>query len=43
MATVQTLPKEVSRLGQEIKLFGKWDTQEFVLSLLPDERTKDIN
>jgi len=30
MATVQTLPKEVSKLGQEVKLFGKWDTQEFV-------------
>jgi small subunit ribosomal protein S5e len=35
MAAVQTLPKEVSRLGQEVKLFGKWDTQEFVPSLLP--------
>jgi hypothetical protein len=31
---VQTLPKDVSKLGQEVKLFGKWDTQEFVLSLL---------
>ena len=30
MAAVQTLPKEVSKLGQEIKLFGKWDTQECV-------------
>jgi small subunit ribosomal protein S5e len=30
MAAVQTLPKEVSKLGQEVKLFGKWDTQEFV-------------
>jgi small subunit ribosomal protein S5e len=28
MAT--TLPKEISRIGQEIKLFGKWDTQEYV-------------
>ncbi|KAG1766958.1 ribosomal protein S7 domain-containing protein [Suillus occidentalis] len=26
MAT--TLPKDVSKLGQEIKLFGKWDTQD---------------
>jgi hypothetical protein len=33
MAAVQTLPKEVSKLGQEVKLFGKWDTQEFVASL----------
>jgi small subunit ribosomal protein S5e len=32
MATVQTLPKDVSKLGQEVKLFGKWDTQEFVPS-----------
>lgn len=23
-----TLPKDISRLGQEVKLFGKWDTQE---------------
>jgi small subunit ribosomal protein S5e len=30
----QTLPREVSKLGQEVKLFGKWDTQEYVLSLL---------
>lgn len=29
MAT--TLPKEISKLGQEIKLFGKWDTQEWVI------------
>ncbi|KAH9986527.1 40S ribosomal protein S5-1 [Russula compacta] len=28
MAAVQTLPKEVSKLGQEVKLFGKWDTQD---------------
>lgn len=34
MATVQTLPKEVSKLGQEVKLFGKWDTQESVPLLL---------
>ncbi|KAF8893986.1 40s ribosomal protein s5-1 [Infundibulicybe gibba] len=27
MATT-TLPKDISKLGQEIKLFGKWDTQE---------------
>ncbi|KAJ3498350.1 hypothetical protein NLJ89_g10229 [Agrocybe chaxingu] len=26
MAT--TLPKDISRLGQEVKLFGKWDTQD---------------
>jgi small subunit ribosomal protein S5e len=32
MAAVQTLPKDVSKLGQEVKLFGKWDTQEFVPS-----------
>jgi hypothetical protein len=40
MATVQTLPKEVSKLGQEVKLFGKWDTQEFVPvpALQPDPR-----
>lgn len=29
MAAVQTLPKDVSRIGQEIKLFGKWETQEY--------------
>ncbi|KAJ3574531.1 hypothetical protein NP233_g1696 [Leucocoprinus birnbaumii] len=23
-----TLPKEISKLGQEVKLFGKWDTQD---------------
>lgn len=28
------LPKDVSNLGQEIKLFGKWDTQEYVLRIL---------
>jgi hypothetical protein len=28
-----TLPKDISKLGQEIKLFGKWDTQESVQSL----------
>ena len=33
MAAVQTLPKDVSKLGSEIKLFGKWDTQECVLCL----------
>jgi small subunit ribosomal protein S5e len=40
MATVQTLPRDVSKLGQEVKLFGKWDTQEFVPSSysLPDPR-----
>ena len=32
MAAVQTLPKDVSKLGQEVKLFGKWDTQECVLA-----------
>ena len=31
MAAVQALPKDVSKLGQEVKLFGKWDTQECVL------------
>lgn len=30
MAAVQTLPKDVSKLGQDVKLFGKWDTQECV-------------
>ena len=34
MAAVQTLPKDVSKLGQEVKLFGKWDTQECVLDYL---------
>jgi small subunit ribosomal protein S5e len=33
MSAVQTLPKDVSRLGQEVKLFGKWDTQECVPEL----------
>ena len=32
MATV--LPKDISKLGQEVKLFGKWETQECVLLLL---------
>ena len=32
MATV--LPKDVSKLGQEVKLFGKWETQECVFVLL---------
>ena len=31
MAAVTTLPKEVSKIGSEVKLFGKWDTQECVL------------
>lgn len=31
MATVATLPKDISKLGQEIKLFGKWETQECAL------------
>lgn len=31
MATVQALPKDVSRLGQEVKLFGKWETHGYVL------------
>lgn len=25
-----TLPKEISKLGSEVKLFGKWDTHECV-------------
>jgi hypothetical protein len=25
-----TLPKDISKLGSEVKLFGKWDTQESV-------------
>jgi len=34
-ALATTLPKEISKLGQEVKLFGKWDTQEWVaISLL---------
>ena len=33
MAVVQTLPKEVSKIGSEVKLFGKWDTQECVFSV----------
>jgi hypothetical protein len=41
MAAVQTLPKEVSKLGQEVKLFGKWDTQEFVQSRL--SLTKEVD
>ncbi|GLB37541.1 putative universal ribosomal protein uS7 family protein [Lyophyllum shimeji] len=28
MATPTTLPREISKLGSEIKLFGKWDTQD---------------
>ncbi|PPQ70558.1 hypothetical protein CVT24_000047 [Panaeolus cyanescens] len=28
MAAVATLPKDISKLGQEVKLFGKWDTQD---------------
>ncbi|THH17715.1 hypothetical protein EW146_g3137 [Bondarzewia mesenterica] len=28
MASVQTLPRDVSKLGQEVKLFGKWETQD---------------
>lgn len=36
MATATTLPKDVSKLGQEIKLFGKWDTQECVEFDLPE-------
>jgi hypothetical protein len=35
MATAGALPKDISKLGQEIKLFGKWDTQEFVSSSVP--------
>lgn len=34
MTAVQTLPKDLSKLGQEVKLFGKWDTQECVIFLL---------
>lgn len=30
MAAVQSIPKDVSKLGQEVKLFGRWDTQECV-------------
>ena len=33
MAAAQTLPKDVSRLGQEIKLFGKWETHGCVLKI----------
>ena len=28
MAVAMALPKDISKLGQEVKLFGKWDTQE---------------
>ncbi|KAI0051802.1 40S ribosomal protein S5-1 [Auriscalpium vulgare] len=28
MAAVQTLPKDISKLGAEVKLFGKWETQD---------------
>jgi small subunit ribosomal protein S5e len=31
MATVQALPKDVSKLGQEVKLFGKWETHGYVV------------
>jgi small subunit ribosomal protein S5e len=31
MAAVATLPKDVAKLGQEVKLFGKWDTHKCVL------------
>ena len=34
MAAVETLPPSISKLGQDVKLFGKWDTQEYVLSCL---------
>lgn len=35
MAAVQTLPKEVSKIGSsEVKLFGKWDTAEYVPKVL---------
>lgn len=30
MTTTTTLPKDISKLGQEVKLFGKWETQECV-------------
>ena len=30
MATVQALPKDVSKLGQEVRLFGKWETHGYV-------------
>jgi small subunit ribosomal protein S5e len=33
MATTTSLPRDVSKLGQEIKLFGKWDTQEYASSV----------
>lgn len=26
MTTAQTLPKEVSKLGPDVRLFGKWET-----------------
>ena len=31
MTTAQALPKDVSKLGQEVKLFGKWETHGYVL------------
>ena len=33
MATVSALPKDLSKLNGEVKLFGKWDTQECVLGM----------
>lgn len=33
MAAVTTLPKDISKLGSEVKLFAKWDTQEYVVRL----------
>jgi hypothetical protein len=33
-AVATTLPKDISKLGQEVKLFGKWDTQEYAPRLL---------
>jgi hypothetical protein len=33
MTSGQVLPKDISKLGQEVKLFGKWETQEYVQSV----------
>lgn len=46
-APATTLPKEISKLGQEVKLFGKWDTQEWAaiiscLARIADEVDHDF-
>jgi len=36
MATVQALPRDVSKLGQEVKLFGKWETHGYAPHVCSD-------